>query len=175
MFLPQLNTYNKIDLHLISQKVHILENNAFFENNGFRKQFFDTASHMIYFNWLNFDGFSLIFRHLLASSVDLHCGRCVSISCVTFLLNNLRIFDTKLTLNSENEMWNICQKSVHYFFCIRYKGLPKWLKGSKRLESENVDTLIPSFCIKKYHRNKLRIYKLQTDTVCINLFILTFL
>jgi len=41
------------------------------------------------------------FRHLLASSVDLHRGRCVSISCVILLLNNLRIFDTKLTLNSE--------------------------------------------------------------------------
>jgi len=49
------------------------------------------------------------------------------------------------------------------FFCIRYKGLPKWLKGSKRLESESVYTLIPSFYTKKYHRNKLRIYKLQTD------------
>ena len=41
------------------------------------------------------------FRHLLASLVDLHCGRSVFISCVIFLLNNLRIFDTKLTLKSE--------------------------------------------------------------------------
>jgi len=54
------------------------------------------------------------FSAFLASSVDLHCGRCVSISCVIFLLDKLRIFDTKLTLNLSSEMW-VLSKSVHYF------------------------------------------------------------